>query len=164
MALQGVELMANHVQKKVETAEEIENAAAWVAGMLKRALPSGAAVITLSRPGKSRDQEAKYHAMISDIQRQCFRGYSLDGVKAVLVNQFALEMDQAGEPLANPGEKVWDWKSQEPVYVRPSTKKFRKAEASQFIEFLHSVGAEYDVQWSDASLAAYDEIIRAQNG
>jgi len=125
-------------------------------------IKGGPMVIKLERQSKTRSQEARYHAMIHDIHQQCFRGYSADGVKAVLVNQFALEMTDQGEPLSNPGEKVWDWKSHEAVYVRPSTKKFRKAEAIAFIEFLHSIGSEYDVQWSEKALAIYDEMTEAK--
>ena len=153
---------SSQITKRIDKPEQIPMAATWAQSMTEKALQSGPVQWVLTRPGKSRNQEAKYHAMIHDIRQQCFRGYSVDGVKAVLVNQFAIEMEQAGEPLANPGEKVWDWKSQEPVYVRPSTKKFRKAEAAAFIEFLHSVGAEYDVQWSEKALAVYDEMREAR--
>lgn len=106
---------------------------------------------------KSREQEKKYHALIRDIQLQCFRASSEDAIKAVLVNQFALEMEAQGTPLANPGETAWDWKNQCAVYVRPSTKKFRKSEASQFMEFLYSEGADLGVHWSEKAQAVYDE-------
>jgi len=153
---------AAQITKRIDSAEQIPMASRWAQVMTEKALQSGPVQWVLTRPGKSRNQEARYHAMIHDIRQQCFRGYSEDGVKAVLVNQFALEMAEQGEPLANPGEKVWDWKTQEPVYVRPSTKKFRKAEASAFIEFLFSVGSEFEVQWSDKSLAIYDEMREAK--
>lgn len=146
--------------KQVDRADQVPFVMRWVQHVVEKALADGAVQVTLGRPAKSRSMEAKYHAMISDIRQQCFRGYSAEGVKAVLVNQFALEMAEMGEPLANPGEKVWDWKTQEPVYVRPSTTKFRKSEASAFIEFLHSVGAEYGVQWSEKALAVYDQYIQ----
>ena len=125
--------------------------------MVVKGAQAGAVELVLRRPGKSRSQEEKYHAMIHDIHRQCFRGYSAEGVKAVLVNQFAREMEKAGTPLAHPGKKVWDWQTQEPVYVRPTTTKFRKAEAAQFIEFLYATGVELGVQWSEPALA--DELI-----
>lgn len=152
----------SQLSRKISASNQIPFVTQWAQQAISRALAAGPVEITLGRPGKSRNQEAKYHAMINDIHQQCFRGYSFDGVKAVLVNQFALEMAEQGEPLANPGEKVWDWKSQEPVYVRPSTTKFRKKEAAAFIEFLHSVGAEYSVQWSEKALAVYDEMLEAR--
>lgn len=99
--------------------------------------------------------------MIGDIHRQCFRGYSSDGVKAVLVNQFALEMEEQGTPLSNPGERVWDWKMKEPVYVRPTTTKFKKSECAAFIEFLYATGTELGVTWSEKALAAYSEYQQA---
>lgn len=153
--------MSQHT-RRIEDANQIQFVLQWAKQMAEKGLQSGPVQFTLSRPGKSRLQEEKYHAMINDIHQQCFRGYSVEGVKAVLVNQFAVEMEEQGEPLAHPGEKVWDWKSKQPVYVRPSTTKFRKAEAAAFIEFLHSVGAEYNVQWSDKSLAVYDEMREAR--
>jgi len=98
------------VVKLIEDTNEIPFGVSWVKTMIEKGLAGGPVQITLGRISKSRDQEARYHAMINDIHRQCFRGYSLDGVKAVLVNQFSLEMAEQGEPLGNPGEKVWDWK------------------------------------------------------
>lgn len=154
--------MSRQLTRRLESLEQIPGFLNRAEGFIARALESGAVLITFSREGKSAQQESKYHAMINDIHRQCFRGYSFDGVKAVLVNQFALEMAEMGEPLANPGEKVYDWKSHEPVYVRPSTTKFRKGEAMAFIEFLYATGAEYSVQWSDKSLAIYDEMMEAR--
>ena len=150
------------LSRKVKAANQIPFTLRWIEHVISKALEGGDVLVTLGREGKSRQMEAKYHAMIADIHRQCFRGYSVEGVKAVLVNQFALEMAEQGEPLASPGEKVMDWKTHELVYVRPSTKKFRKAEAAAFIEFLHSVGAEYDVQWSEKALAVYDEMIQGR--
>lgn len=154
--------MMAELSRKIENAEQIPFAIRWAEQVIGKALQGGDVQITLGRPGKSREQEKKFHAMINDIHQQCFRGYSFDGVKAVLVNQFALEATEQGEPLANPGEKVWDWRTKEPVYVRPSTTKFRKKEAANFIEFLHSVGAEYSVKWSEKALAVYDEMMEAR--
>lgn len=150
------------LSRKIKTLNQIPFLFQWADREIRRALEGGDVILTLGRESKSQEQNRKFHAMIKDIHQQCFRGYSFDGVKAVLVNQFALEMAEQGEPLANPGEKVWDWKSKEPVYVRPTTTKFRKKEAAAFIEFLHSVGAEYNVQWSEKALAVYDEMIEAR--
>lgn len=149
--------MSKELSRTVRNEGDIPQAVSWVEGLLRRGVTAGAALIAVRRPSKSRIQEEKYHAMIGDIHRQCFRGYSAKGVKAVLVNQFALEMDEAGTPLAHPGERVWDWKTQEPVYVRPSTSEFRQHEASEFIEFLYATGTELGVQWSERAQSIYDE-------
>lgn len=108
---------------------------------------------------RSQDQNRKFHPMITDIRRQCFRGHTERGVKAVLVNQFALEMAEIGEPLRHPGETAWDWKHQQAVYIRPSTTEFTKAEAGKFIEWLYATGAELNVEWSEPALAEYQKWI-----
>lgn len=129
---------------------------------IAKGLHRGALELEIRHTGREQGQNAKFHAMIADIHHQCFRGYSLDGVKAVLVNQFSLEMEEQGTPLANPGERVWDWKTKEPVYVRPTTTKFRKAEAAQFIEFLYATGVELGVAWSEKALSDYDHYREAR--
>lgn len=134
----------------------------WVKQMAEKAVAGGPVDVTVARPSKSREQEAKYHAMIEDIRLHGFRGYSREGMKAALINQFALEREQMGEPLSNPGEQAWDWKNQVRVYVRPSSKKFTKREAADFIEFLYATGTEYDVVWSEKALAVYDEMMRGR--
>lgn len=154
--------MSKELTYRIDGLGDVHTKMRTVWEMVNKALREGAVEVVLRRPSKNRIQEEKYHTMIGDIHRQCFRAFSAEGVKAVLVNQFAREMEDAGTPLAHPGEKVWDWQSREPVYVRPSTKKFRKAEASQFVEFLYSVGAEYGVKWSEKALEAYEEYREAR--
>lgn len=151
--------MSQQPKRVINTGADIETCKAWLDHMVSRGLQDGPVVVTLGREqeGRSGSSNAKFHAMITDIHRQCFRGYSFDGVKAVLVNQFALEMEEAGTPLSSPGEKVWDWKIKEPVYVRPTTTRFKKAEAAAFVEFLYSAGSEMQVQWSEPAMKAYQE-------
>jgi hypothetical protein len=96
-------------------------------------------------------QNAKFHCLITDIWKQAFRVHGFDGLKAVLVGQFAREMAEHGEPLRHPGSTAWDWKNECPVYVRPSTTKFSRAEAQAFIEWLYAEGVNYDVTFSERS-------------
>ena len=62
-----------------------------------------------------------------------------------------------GEPLTHPGKTVISLDGQRKVTVRPSTKKFRKKEASDFIEFLYATGIEYGARFTDKSLNYYEE-------
>jgi hypothetical protein len=160
--MEGRMTQRSRYSRRIDNASQLEPLLAWVRSMAERALQSGALQVDLCRPGKSRLQEEKYHSMIEDIRAHCFRGYSRDGMKAALVNQFALERERNGEPLSHPGEQVWDWVNQARVYVRPSTKKFRKQEAADFIEFLYATGSEFGVRWSEKALAIYDETMRAK--
>ncbi|WP_027853834.1 recombination protein NinB [Marinobacterium litorale] len=118
--------------------------------------------IWVGEMSKSRSQEAKYHAMIKDIHRCAFRGNTFEGVKALMVAEFAEEMKQAGTPLTHPGETVYSHKLKEWVTVRPSTRRFRKAEAAAFIEFLYALGTELNVIWGEPALAAYAEYREAR--
>ena len=152
----------SQLSRKVNSADQIPFILRWTEHVIRKGLEGGDVLLTLGRVSKSREQEAKYHAMIEEIRLQCFRGYSKDAMKAALINQFALEKERQGEPLRHPGEQAWDWVNQARVYVRPSSKKFIKQEAADFIEFLYATGSEYDVQWSEKALAIYDEMREAR--
>lgn len=110
-------------------------------------------VVTISEPKKSRDQEAKYHAMFADIAKQCdFMGqrWSADDWKRLLVDAFARAMQQAGTPLRHAGRIVPSLDGDGFVQLGIQTRKFLKGEASEFIEYLHAWGAERGVKWSAA--------------
>lgn len=123
--------------------------------LVSKAIEGGPVVVTLGRVNKSRDQEKRYHALIHDIHRSAFRGNSFEGVKALMVAEFANEMKESGTALTHPGESVYSHKLKEWVTVRPSTRKFKKSEANDFIEFLHAIGSELGVRWSASSEEAY---------
>ena len=136
--------------------------------LVKHGIQGGPVVITLSRESKSRLQERHYHALIGDIARQItFYGnkrYHPDTWKALLVEQFDQEMKAMGTPLRKPGRLITSLDGQRTITVRPSTTKFRKAEASEFIEFLYQQGSEMGVNWSEPALAIYAEYREAQQG
>lgn len=128
--------------------------------LVSKGIKSGPVVVTLGRISKSREQEKRYHALIRDIHRCAFRGNTFEGVKALLVAEFAAEMQENGTPLTHPGESVYSHKLKEWITVRPSTRKFKKQEANDFIEFLHMLGSELGVRWS-ASLEEQEQCRRA---
>lgn len=149
--------MSKPISRKVTDRRQLAGLANWVQAMVGRGLDAGPVLVTLGRPTRSQIQNEKFHAMIGDIHHQAFRAYSAEGMKAVLVNQFAMEMQEQGTPLAHPGETVWDWVHQAPVYVRPTTTKFTKAECAAFIEWLYATGTDLGVTWSEKALAVYQE-------
>jgi hypothetical protein len=103
-------------------------------------------------PTKSRDQEAKYHAMISDIAKQVDllgQKWGTDDMKRLLVDQFARDMASAGTPLRNTGKVVPSIDGSGIVQLGVQTRKFLKAEAIAFIEWLYAFGAESCVHWSE---------------
>lgn len=125
---------------------------------IKAALIGGPVEITVQRPSKSRDQERLYHALIGDIARTVEvqgRKYDADVWKALLVDMFTQEMQDQGTPLAHPGRVVPSLDGMRTVTVRSSTRRFRKQEASDFIEFLYSWGAENGATFSDPTMRYY---------
>ena len=130
-----------------------------------KGLEIGPVVLTFGREGKSRDQEAKYHAMIADFQPLTIEGRQYDAEiwKAKLLQDFDLEMKEQGTPLSHPGRRTMSLDGREMIYVRPTSTKFKKAEAANFIEYLYAKGAEYGIKWSERALAIYEEY-RGCNG
>ena len=113
--------------------------------------PEGA-VVRFGEAGKSRDQEERYHAMIGDIAKQwrfMNREWPADDMKRILVDAFAEAMRQAGTPLHHDGRVVPSIDGHRVVQLGIQTSKFRKAEASEFIEYLFAFGAQFDVEWSN---------------
>ena len=113
-------------------------------------------IVTLGREGTTNLQDRCYHAMIGDIAKQVDLGYGRDTWKALLVSSFATEKQQMGLPLRNGNKWVSSLCGTHMVCIRPSVKTFNKAIGSEFIEFLHVKGAEYDVEFTDKTLADYE--------
>ena len=115
----------------------------------------GDLVLILTDTHKSRAQERMYHVLIRDIAQQVTffgkRRYSADAWKALLIDAFEKERAEMGQPLRSPGQMVPSLDGRNMVSLRPSSKGFSKEEASDFIEFLYSQGAEMGVKWSAAS-------------
>ena len=108
--------------------------------------------VTFSDPGKTRDQEEKYHSMFGDIAKVAlFMGNKQhrDDWKRLLVDAFAKAMRDAGTPLHHDGRVLPSLDFERVVQLGSQTKDFYKLEASQFIEYLYSFGAENDVVWTE---------------
>lgn len=148
----------------IESRERLRDRMMLVWQLVNRGIEGGPVTVALGRASKSRDQERKYHAMIRDIAKQVTffgrRRYDPEVWKALLVDHFEQEKLAMGEPLTHPGQLITSMDGRRTITVRPSTTKFRKAEAAEFIEFLYQQGTEMGVQWSDPALAVYEEYRR----
>ncbi|PRH41097.1 hypothetical protein C6T65_17580 [Burkholderia vietnamiensis] len=120
-------------------------------------------IVEFKPPSKSRDQEARYHAMIGDIAGQVLllgRRWDREDMKRLLVDQFVRDMAAAGAPLHNSGSVVPSIDGTGIVQLGVQTRGFRKAEASAFIEWLFAFGAENNVTWSETAAHGYEEMAR----
>lgn len=100
--------------------------------------PSGF-VMTVAEPKRSLDQNAKFHAMLSDISRAkpMGRRHTPDDWKAILMNACG-----------------WECQFIEGLDGRPFPQGFRsslltKSQMTTLIEFMLAWGAEQGIRWSD---------------
>lgn len=107
--------------------------------------------VTVSEPAKSRDQEAKYHAMFADVARSCqFMGEKRDAEtwKRLLVDAFARVKAAEGDPIKGQGQIIPSLDGSGFVQLGIQTRRFSKKHASEFIEYLFAWGADQGVRWS----------------
>ncbi|PZX29455.1 NinB protein [Cupriavidus phytorum] len=108
-------------------------------------------IVTVSEPTKSRDQEAKYHAMFADVARCCtFMGEKRDAEtwKRLLVDAFARVKAAEGDPIKGQGQIIPSLDGSGFVQLGIQTRRFSKKHASEFIEYLYAWGADRDVNWT----------------
>lgn len=89
--------------------------------------------------------------MFSDIAKKCeFMGqkWTAEDWKRLLVDSFARVMVSHGTPLSQGGRIVPALDGNGFVQLGIQTRRFRKKEASEFIEYLFAFGAEQGVTWS----------------
>ena len=114
-------------------------------------------VIKVLEPSRTLEQNAKFHAMIGDIAKQCtFLGkkWSLEDWKRLLVDAFE---NASGEP----SKVVPSLDGRRIVSLGTQTREFGKRQAAEFVESLYAYGAENNVVWTPAALKAYRTIREA---
>jgi hypothetical protein len=110
--------------------------------------------VTFSEPGKKREQEARYHAMIDDIAIQTAyagRSWKPLHMKRILIDEFADEMRNLGTPLHGDSMLIPSENGRRVIQLEIHSSEFYVKEASNFIEFLYAWGAYRDVVWSEDS-------------
>jgi hypothetical protein len=120
-------------------------------------------IVEIKEANKSRDQEAKYHAMFSDVARQVkFMGEKRDAEtwKRLLVDAFARIKAAEGDPVQGVGAIMPNLDGTGFVQLGVQTRRFSKRHASEFIEFLLAWGVDNGVQWSDPAPQGFEEHAR----
>lgn len=98
-----------------------------------------------SEPEKSRSQEEMYHALFGEISKTCiFMGekHGLETWKRLLVDAFARIKAAEGDPLPGHGSIIPNLDGTGFVQLGVQTRRFRKHQASEFIEYLNAWMAE----------------------
>lgn len=121
-------------------------------------------VCIIDAPKKSREQEEKYHSMVSDIANCCMfmgRKWGKEEWKRLLIDAFVRVVREDAkvtgqvDPFAGQGEVVPALYGHGFVQLGVQSRGFKKGIASQFIEYLYSYGNENGVCWTEA--AQWDE-------
>lgn len=114
-------------------------------------------VVRVAPPNKSRDQEAKYHAMFGDISDQvthCGQSFDSETWKRLLIDAFHYETKS--DP-----DYAEDWRKMGSLEFVPAlnragvvilgmqSRNFPKKLASAFIEWLYAFGTERGVVWKN---------------
>jgi len=101
-------------------------------------------VLEIKAADKSRDQEQKYHAMISEIATQAQHmgsKWDAESWKRLLVDKFCKDIGlKTGVVMPNlSGDGI--------VQLGFQTRKFTKEQASEFVEWLYAWGADRGVTY-----------------
>lgn len=113
---------------------------------VKEAIKGGKQLSLEIKPiNKSREQEEKYHAMIGDIAKQAqHMGAKWDAEtwKRLLVDKYVREIGLHSQIMANlDGNGL--------VQLGFQTRNFTKEQASEFVEWLHSWGANNGITFTE---------------
>jgi hypothetical protein len=113
---------------------------------VKEALGAGKRLTLEVKPArKSRDQEEKYHAVLQEIanaMQRAGRPWEVEDVKRLMLEQFAHD---TGRPT---GRILPSLDGQRLVQTQLQSRKFSKADASEFVEWLHAWCVENGVELS----------------
>jgi hypothetical protein len=123
----------------------------------QQALQFGQHEVVIRKATKSRDQEECYHALIGDIAKQwsyCDRKWHKDDMKRLLVDAFRHETKNDPD-LRELWERMGEMRLAPAigrdgfVALGEQTRRFPKALASAFIDWLYSFGVEQNIHWTD---------------
>ena len=126
----------------------------WVSENLFKGLRAGPVVITLGREKRTNPQNDKVHPVIRDIARGM--NHQLLGTNETQWRYFLLANFQGQLMIPSlDGAQII-------VVPKGGTSDMLKPVMSEFIEYLYSVGADYNISWSEPSLKAFEEYREAR--
>lgn len=140
--------------KVVSQPDQISPALNWLFECLTKGLAGGPVAVSVERytEGRSLDQNAKQWAMYTDLSEQLvWHGSKLSPTewKDLLSHDWQ-------------GQKIVPGISGGFCALGIKTSKLNKREFADLLEIVYAFGAQQGVQWSDKSLAVFDEYREAQ--
>jgi len=135
----------------------LENALPVVDNMLdtlQRGLKAGPVLVTLGRPTRNNEQNAKVHAMFSDISKQVVyygKKWNAEVWKRMCVASFLREIGVFAvivPALDGSGVEI----------INKETSKMSKKMMADLIEWVYALGSEYEVVWSERAKEMFDNV------
>lgn len=110
--------------------------------------------VAVGQPIKTRDQEAKYHAILTEISRQAQHvgsKWDTESWKRFTVESFVKEWNAICDPedVITSGRVVPNLTGDGVVVLGAQTRNFSRKQGSGYIEFLHKWCAENGVELSE---------------
>lgn len=143
----------SEISRMVHEVNGVRSAVGWVFEMVSKALQAGPVMIILTRPTRSKEQNAKQWAMLEDIRKSIpvWHGHKMttDDYKDLLT-------------AAWKGQTLLPGVDQGFVALGVRTSKLNKVQFSELIELYYAFGSERGVTWSEKSLETYAEYREVQ--
>lgn len=152
-------LKVGELKYEFNSLEQVERVMPVVVDMARKGIRGGSFLVKLYRPSRTEKQNRWFHALIGDIARgvDLDERYSLRAWKALMVDEFELELASMGRKLPKPSEVVLSFDKKRAISLRASTTDFGKELAGEFITFLYSWGAQNGVNFSKEAQRIYRE-------
>lgn len=143
--------MRRELLRTVEREDQVPGTAAWVEAMVRKGLPRGPVTVSLGRPRRSLDQNAKLWPMLDDVARQV-EWYGQYLTKEEWKDVFTAALKR---------QKVVPGLEGGFVVLGTSTRRMSKREFSELIELIYAFGAERGVRWSEPAQETFSQYRRA---
>ena len=142
------------ITRKITSLEQGQSLIQWIRDNVKKGLQNGPVLVTLGRESRTKEQNRKMWPLLTDLSRQHEWFNQLrepEEWKVLVMSAYK------GETNVVPGING------EVVNLGLSTSGLNKAEFSELIEFIYSLGSEWGIKWSDPALKVFESYREAQS-
>src|SRR6056297_1167933 len=138
--------MRREIEHEIRGRDGLQKACDWVAYMASKGLKAGPVVVRLGRPRRNLEQNARFHAICTDVAEQAEwmgRKLTKDQWKVLFISGHAIAT--GGKADVVPGLEG------EFVNVRESTAEMSKERISSLIDYVQAWCAENGVELTDGA-------------
>jgi hypothetical protein len=128
------------LQKQVDDVNQVGAALEWANDLIRRGLSAGPVRVSIGRPSRTLDQNARLWAMLGDVSKQVlWHGQKLTAEDFKCMFTASLRRQRAVPNIEGDGF----------VVLGDSTRRMTIRELSDLMELIAAFGAERGVRWSE---------------